>query len=789
MRPYRRLSNVQNTSVTQQGLLFQVDGITVELAVLTPDLFRLTWNPVGPLTTHRSPAVIRDRWPVVSADIEENPQSLVITTEQIVLTIDLAEFHIHVDDGQQQPLFHDISMGWRDHAVRCWLDFPKNARIYGCGEKVGYLNRRGRRMEMWTTDVVPHLPNTDPMYQSIPFFMMMNEGRSSGIFFDNSHRSFFDFGKEQEDVVSFWAEDGEFCAYFFAGRNAKTILERYTELTGTMPLPPKWSMGFQQSRYSYYPEQKVREIATEFRRRAIPCDVIYFDIHYMNGYRVFTWDPQRFPEPQKLLDDLRADGFKLIPIIDPGVKIDPDYLVYREGIANDYFCRTRSGELFKGEVWPGEVYYPDFLKASTRQWWGELDADLVQQGFAGIWNDMNEPSNFLGAIDKDVVHGENGVEKSHGEAHNLYGFEMARATFDGLLRRFPDNRPFILTRSGYAGIQRYAAVWLGDNSSWWEHLAAAVPMLLNMGLSGVSFVGVDVGGFCDDCVPELFARWIALGCFTPFFRVHTAIGTVDQEPWSFGPEVETIARKYIKLRYELLPYIYDCFWEATRNGTPIMRPLWMEYPLDPKTYDMDDEYLFGPALLVAPLARPGLTHRAVYLPEGIWYDYWDDQLIEGPKLIVADAPLDKIPLYIRGGSVIFKEPVVNYVGECVPDKVTMDIYPGDDSEAFHYEDDGVSWQYLNGSYRILPVKCQSLDEGLQITIGAPQGLYEGSERALLLKIHGKKVRRVLINGKELDSISVPVGTELSSMGWYDEDKLCCIILEFLTQSRTIFVEY
>lgn len=764
MNGYTILENVRDIKATNKGLSFGFDQSDAELTFFTPELFRFR------LTRHQFPCpernwvVDRREWDTVPLQIRRHEDTLIVETDALIVNVELAPFEITVSNRAGDILCRDRAIGWRGHSLRCWKVMPGDARFYGCGEKVGFLDRRGRKMEMWTTDSIPHLPNTDPMYQSIPFFVGLTEGKAFGIFFNNTHRSFFDFGKEDPECYSFWAEDGPLDYYFIAGPNVADVVERYTELTGRIPLPPLWSLGLQQSRYSYYPESRVRKVAAEFRRRDIPCDVLYLDIHYMDGYRVFTWDPKRFPEPEKLLADLRRDGFKPVVIIDPGVKIDLEYPIYNEGITGGYFSRLKSGEVFEGEVWPGEVHFPDFIQSATRQWWGRYNADLIEQGVAGIWNDMNEPANFKGEIDKDLVHEEDDEEISHAEAHNVYGYFMCRATYEGLTSRRPDERPFILTRSGFAGIQRYAAVWLGDNHSWWEHLAVAVPMLLNMGLSGVAFVGVDVGGFCDDCSGELFARWIAMGCFTPFFRIHTAVDTIDQEPWSFGPEIETIARKFIKLRYELLPYIYNSFQETSKTGKPIMRPLLMEFQNDPRTHAIDDEYLFGPALLVAPVYRPGIDYRAVYLPEGVWYDFWTGEKLEGKRIHAVEAPLDRIPLFVRGGSVIPKGPAMSYVGEKDPDYLMLEVFPASEGHYEYYEDDGNSLQYKNGYFCRTEVSVWEEPIETRIVISERMGGYKPPARNILIKIHNIKAEFIQVDGRPSPVVEDPM-QNIEGEGW------------------------
>lgn len=529
----------------------------------------------------------------------------------------------------------------------------EGTRFYGFGQKLGPLDRSGRRLTMWNTDDRPHLPDSDPLYQSIPFGIAMDHERALGIFLDHPGRAIFDLGATEPRRWSIDVEGHALDVYLFVGPEPKRILDRYTELTGRPFLPPKWALGYHQSRWGYASADHVREIAAGFRARAIPCDAIYLDIDHMQDRRVFTWDRERFPDPRALATELREHGFRLVPIVDPGVKADPANEMYREGVAQGHFCRTVHGDVYIGKAWPGRAAFPDFERKATRAWWGNaLVRALVEQGAGGIWNDMNEPSNFTdgGTLPAGVLQRGPDGERSHREIHNLYGLRMCQATYDALRRAAPDEEPFVLTRAGYAGIQRYAAVWMGDNASWWEHLLASIPLCLGMGLSGVPFVGSDVGGFDGDCTGELLVRWMQVGAFLPLFRNHCSLERRAQEPWAFGPEIEALCRAAIERRYRLLPYLYELFVDANRVGTPIVRPLWLEFPKDEESYQINDEFMLGPNMLIAPVYVAGVRKRAVYLPAGRWVGLDDRELHEGPGWILADAPIEKIPAFVRAGS-------------------------------------------------------------------------------------------------------------------------------------------
>jgi len=481
---------------------------------------------------------------------------------------------------------------------------------------------------------------------------MRHGGAAYGIFLDNTYRTNFDFGKESRDFYSFGADGGELDYYFFYGPDPKRVIQDFTTLVGRSPLPPLFSLGYQQCRYSYYPEARVREIASEFRKRKIPADVIYLDIDYQQNNRPFTVDSQRFPNFEGMVKDLRNEGFKIVTITDLHLAKLPGYKPYDEGLRHDYFVKNPDGSVYVGKVWPGDSVFPDFTRAEVRQWWGTLYADFVKRGIRGFWNDMNEPAIFERpdkTMPLNTVHSVEGRKSDHREIHNVYGMENARATYEGMLRLEPDLRPFVLTRAAFAGAERYAATWTGDNSSTWNHMRISIPELLNLGLSGYAFVGDDIGGFNGSPTPELLTRWMELGAFNPIYRNHATKGSRNREPWVDGPEHEAIRKKYIETRYRLLPYVYTSMEETSRTGIPLMRPMFLEFPSDPAFASNDGEFMFGASLLVAPRIWEFVTAYDVALPEGDWYNYWTGEKIPGDKVIHVDPPLDTLPVYAAAG--------------------------------------------------------------------------------------------------------------------------------------------
>ncbi|HYF95895.1 MAG TPA: glycoside hydrolase family 31 protein [Symbiobacteriaceae bacterium] len=721
-------------------------GGYVSVAALSSHILRIRIGP-APLKPRSSWAVVMEDRPQVAVAVSETPQEMMLATDGLRVTVRRQDLHLTIARADGAPVLEDALPGAEfppGGGTALTKRLQADTRLYGLGQRMGFLDKRGETVTMWATDDPLHHPGRDALYQAIPFVLALQPGGAYGIFLDSPAFTQFDLGKTQSDRLRIQTAESELDYYVIVADSPKGVLNGYSELTGRTPLPPRWSLGYQQCRWSYYPEERVREVAREFRSRQIPCDVIYLDIDHMDGYRVFTWDQGRFPDPAQLVADLRAQGFRVVTIVDPGVKADPAYSVFQEGLAGRHFMTTPDGEVYIGKVWPGPAAFPDFLQESTRRWWGRQHAQLLHLGVAGIWNDMNEPANFTdasvtgqfkGTVPGTLLQGEAECKQPHALVHNLYGLAMASATTAALQELRPKERPFLVTRSGYAGIQRYAAVWMGDNHSWWEHLLQAVPMCLGMGLSGVPFVGTDCGGFSGDATAELLVRWTQLGAFTPFFRNHSAAGTRSQEPWAFGPETEALVADAIRLRYRFLPYLYTLFAEARRTGLPVMRPLLLEYPDDERTHNLSDQFLLGEDLLVAPVYQPGAVTRMVYLPRGEWVDYWTGALYPGGQYTVADAPLHRIPLFVRQGAILPLGPVVQHTGE--PAKsLTFDIFG---SGAGHvYEDDGASMDYLAGDWSITRVTSRVEAGRTLVTVQPPEGKYRPVRSEVLLRLRNHR---------------------------------------------------
>ncbi len=644
----------------------------------------------------------------------------------------------------------------------------------GLGDKATDLNLSGKSFEIYGTDAYRYKTDTDPLYRNIPFYIGMHQQQAYGIFFDNFYRSFFDFGKKKKNQVSFRTKGGEMNYYFIYGPEIQKVVERYTALTGKAELPPLWALGYHQCKWSYFPEKKVREITDGFRSRKIPCDVIYLDIDYMDGFRCFTWDERRFPHPEKMLSDLKEEGFKTVVILDPGIKIDENYQVYQEGVEKDYFCKRANGKYMKGKVWPGPCHFPDFTRPEVRNWWAGWVHKLVQEGVAGIWNDMNEPATFdfkSHTFPDDVQFDHDGNPCTHEKAHNVYGSQMARATIEGLQHFAHPKRPFVITRSGYAGLQRHACVWTGDNTANWEHLWLANIQCQRLGLSGISFTGSDVGGFVGMPDGELYTRWMQLALFHPLFRTHfqgmqgedgngseeeagekSGKQMIDREPWTFGKKYEKLCKSNIEFRYQLLPYLYTTFWQYCTKGTPVIRPFILLNQEDEQFYGQTSGFGWGDHFLAFPVMQPGKKKQTAYLPEGNWYHYWSGQSFEGKQKVTVNAPLDEVPLFVKDGAVIPHYPLMQYVGEKPIEELRLHVYykHGKD-KSFLYEDNGQDKDYKKGKYALKTFSVEGSENQLKIT-QAKKGKYETDYSQYKVSVFGLlfEAKTVQADGRKIN---------------------------------------
>ena len=722
MIEYGKILNVEEND---KSICIKFEKEKMKVQVLTEWIVRFFTKLEKEISTSHTEKEIWNHQP--SYQLEREPRCVTIQTEKLVVKVfdggivdiyDRNGTALCLDyRGEKKAAFdvdeetkalmkqegHASREAQNGHRIQIIKQMHGDECFYGLGDKTGFLNKRGYEYRNWNTDnPQPHVDSFKQLYKSIPFFITLRKDAVFGIYFDNSYCSYFNMGKESEEYYWFGSDRGNLDYYFIGGENMKDIVRGYTELAGKAPLPQLWTLGYHQSRWGYRTEDDVRRVAKLMRKYDIPCDVIHLDIDYMVGYRVFTIDKNKFPDMKGLTEDIAKDGFRIVTIMDPGVKSEKGYAIYDEGAEKNYFAQTPDGEIYENVVWPGDAVYPDFGRADVRKWWGDHYKLLVDSGIAGIWTDMNEPASFNGELPEDIVFYDEDRKTTHAEMHNLYGHNMAHATYEAL-RKQTGKRPFVITRACYSGTQKYSTAWTGDNHSIWAHLQMAIPQLCNLGLSGMPYIGTDIGGFGSDTTKELLCRWIELGCFSPLCRNHSSADTALQEPWEFGEETIRIYRKFLKLRYMLLPYLYDLCKAEEQDGIPMLRPLVLQYEDDEEVKNLNGEFMLGDSLLIAPVVEQGMNRKIVYLPKGLWYDFWTGEKMEGGRYMICKAELDECPIFVKAGSILPMAIPGRYVEEQKDKELYVDIYPdenGNAEEYLHYQDNGEDFAYLNGEYNL-----------------------------------------------------------------------------------------
>jgi alpha-glucosidase len=843
------LSHIEKSHPLPNGLSASISGAAIEITALRPDVLRVRIGRNNQLPEDASWAVLpaaRTSTSPVTAD--STPDNIGFHTEALRVYLNRHNGTLRVTDAAGHLLQQDTRpVEYHGSSFRLYKTMQPDEHFFGLGDKTGPLDRRNQAFTDWNTDAFGFQESTDPIYKSIPFFISFNQGRALGVLFDNTFRASFDFGKEFSDAYSFGAPDGPIDYYLFYGPIPRHVVETYAWLTGPSPLPPLWTLGFQQSRYSYYPEQRVLDIADRLREDKIPSDALYLDIDYQLHNRPFTVDPATFPTFTNMLDDLAKKHFHVVAITDLHIAHLPNqnYAPYDTGAAGDHFVKNPDGSTYVAPVWPGPAVFPDFTQPSSRDWWATLYTQFYKDGIAGFWNDMNEPAVFqtpTKTMPDNIQHriSEPGFKPrtaTHLEIHNVFGMQNTRATYEGLLKLKPDQRPFVLTRASYAGGQRYAATWTGDNSSTWNHLRMTTPMLLNLGLSGFAIAGADVGGFAGTPQPDLLTKWLEIAAFQPIDRDHTMKDSGDQEPWAHGLTHESIRRRFIEERYRLMPYLYTTAEEMSQTGMPIIRPLFLDFPNatpdgHPLDLDAGGEFLFGPDILVAPPAYPDmLDPYELKLPPGDWYDYWTGNHIAhitsadtrdreqplsttqnqnavvstggggaaagverpasqpqqpavqptqtpnaagqplppigtptAPKPILITPTLETLPVYVRGGTIIPIQPLVQSTEEKPQGPLTLRVYapsptpknsvistgggaaaaverpasqslPGD-CHGTLYQDDGISFAFRNGAFLRMESTCERTPEGLRIHIGKHEGTFQPWWNQIRVEVYG-----------------------------------------------------
>lgn len=719
----------------------QAQNAFVKIQFYSPTVARVRYSRTDNWDDLPSTAVVGQPVAGMKVDMKDAADAITFLTDSMILVVSKTPLRVKMLSRKGIVVNEDdqgLACSWVGEEVSVYKKLQNSERFIGLGEKTGNLDRKGEGYTNWNTDAFGYLSGQDPIYQTHPFYIGIHDGLVYGLFMDNPHKSHFNFGASNDRYSAFWAETGEMNYYLIHNSNIAGIMGSYTYLTGHMPLPPLWGLGLQQCRYSYYPEARVRSIANGYRDRQIPCDALVLDIHYMDKYKIFSWDKNRFPNPSNMVSDLKKQGFHTVTIHDPGIKVEKGYRAYDEGVSGNHFAKYPDGTLYTGAVWPGWCHFPNFGNKSTRDWWqASLKYAYTDNGIDGFWNDMNEPASWGQKMPSLIEFELEGKKITHRRAHNIYGSLMSQASYDGG-RALLNRRPFILTRAGYSGVHRYSAVWTGDNRAEDGHMIAGVRLMNSLGLAGVAYVGMDVGGFTGNPSGDLFARWVSIGAFSPFFRIHTAINTREADPWSFGEVVEAISTNYIKLRYRMLPYLYSSFYEATQTGLPINRTLALAYSHDPKVYDgkYQNQFFFGPSVLVAPV-ESGTKIAQVYLPDDAgYYDLYTDKHYAGRQEIMVESPVERLPVFVRGGSLIPMQSLVQYTAQAPSDTLFLHAYNGNSGSSYtYYEDDGSSFDHEKGTY--LKQKISLNPKGRSISFAKAEGTgYTSKFRQVKVILHG-----------------------------------------------------
>ena len=747
--PIKQVGSVNSVTAGEQNVrLTTTQGVNIDLVVYSPSIIRVRMDD-GPLGEDFSYAVISEPRKTKGA-INETEGEIIIRTDSLLARINKEPFAIafYTPDGRLINKDEEgLTTSWTGEEVTTYKSMQDGERFIGLGEKFGGLDRRGNGYTNWNTDAYGYRTNQDPLYSTIPFYIGIHSGLNYGIFLDNTYQSDFNFGASNNRFSSFGARGGEMDYYFIYHTKLADIITSYTDLTGRMKIPPLWSLGYQQNRYSYYPDTEVLRIARTLREKKIPADGITLDIHYMDAYKLFTWDKDRFPNPKQLNEQLEEMGFKTTVIVDPGIKVEEGYGAYERGKEADIFLKYPDGEYYTGQVWPGWTHFPDFTSEAGRQWWQQEVQKFEDDGVDGLWNDMNEIATWGQTMPNNVLFNYDDHLASHKQGRNVYGLQMTRASYEGA-RKAMKKRPFLLTRAGYAGLQRYTALWTGDNRSEDDHMLYGVRLLNSLGVSGVPFTGMDIGGFTGGASVQLYNRWMQLGAFIPYFRNHTGVNTKSAEPWTFGEEVLEIARNHVNLRYRLLPYLYSTFYEATQNGQPVMRTLAIDYTHDEKVYDsqFENQFFTGEAIMVAPFEST-TNFGKVYFPKGEWYNLFTGEVERGKQEKIVELAYNKLPVYVKGGSIIPMQSLVQSTAEQPTDTLVVHVYQGEEANSFvYYEDDGESFDYENRGYFKRSIRFDPKKK--TIAFAAAEGDFQSKFNHLKLVLHGfGNLARVKVNGR------------------------------------------
>ncbi len=773
------LGNLKKMKKTADGLLIETDFGKAQVIVYNSQIVRIKIVK-GEFEPDFSYAVITQP-EKTNFKIIESKGLISLVTDSVKLDISTSPVRFKfLTAGNRMLNEDDASFGtnWVGDEVTTYKKFQEGEKFIGLGEKTGNLDRRGEAHTNWNTDNPSYQVDDDDLYSTFPFYIGIHHGLSYGIFFDNTYKSLFNFGASNDRFSSFGADGGEMNYYFICG-NIRQIINQYTLLTGRINIPPIWALGYQQCRWSYFPDNQVVNIARTFREKKIPLDVMYLDIHYMDAYKIFTWHPERFSKPAEMLGKLKEMNIHTTVIIDPGIKVEKGYKAYEEGVKQNYFIKYPDGQDYTAQVWPGWCHFPDFTKPLVRKWWGDNFGPMVNNGVEGFWTDMNEIASWGGGYTPSLVKLDwDGRFASYRQAKNVYGMQMSRSTYEGTRSLMNGKRPLTLTRASYAGAQRYTAIWTGDNFASDAHMMLGCRLVNSLGISGMAFAGVDVGGFMGTTTPKLFARWLTVGSFTPFFRVHKASDENSSEPWTYGESVENISRNYISLRYRLLPYLYSAFAEAHRTGMPVNRAMIIDNTSDEKCwyYAYQQQFMFGPSIMVAPIESTKEITK-VYLPKGQWFDFFNGKQYQGEQEIMIECPLDKLPVFAKAGSIIPMQTIIQSTSEKPSDTLFVHVYFGNEASVYtYYEDDGSTYSYEKGNFIESKMSFQPDSKNIVLE-PLTSDSYNSKFKTIAVILHGFETvaNQLKVNGKSINpkatTIDLYNSIKPSDPLWFDSRKM------------------
>ena len=748
----------------EKDIVFSFESSDLILTPLRANLVRHTWMPkhwrlyTEPLAS--SVAVSRRLWPAgPPATIIEASATVRVRCGDLLIEATRNPFHLSYSTIDGTTFLEEVPEGglsWSywDYSLRFKLA-PED-HFYGLGQADQLdgsfdLDHRGHLHEVWNQ-------HTPPASTILP---ALHSLRGYGLLIDNPRRASWDLGHNDSSTFSYRASGGGLQYYVFFGPDLPKLLRTYLELTGYPPMPPRWVLGLLQSRYGYRNRQELESVARTFRDKKLPCDALILDVYWFREMGDLTFDFLDWPDAPEMIARLKRQGFRIILIEEPYITTRSRN--YDEARSKGYPATRYGGSAYTFDFWPGECALIDFSNPAAREWWTEKHRPLLQMGVDAWWTDLNEPAKHY----QDMLH----YGGSAPMVHNVISLAMHQSIFEATQRYAPTKRTFMLSRAAFAGSQRYgAALWSGDVDMTFAALRKQVAVGLHTGIAGFPLWGSDIGGFGFDgkCTAELYARWFQFGAFCPLCRPH-GDQTELREPWQFGPEIETICRKYLALRYRMLPYIYTAVHQACTSGIPVMRALVMDFPQDPAVRNISDQYLFGPEILVAPIMQEGATQRKVYLPAGAWTDFWNEATYCGPQWIEISAPLDRLPLFVRQGAIIPMGPDLQYSSQRSLDPLTIEIYRGASRSFTLYEDDGETSDYLNGMFAETDIEVTEAGPVCKCSVAEPRGDFSPArtERTLLFNIHSQpRPQMVQCNSAELDAVADLGALAKVRTGWW-----------------------